>query len=105
MIPLMVKIDLKNPITCKEVNRMIQKILKISKQSLLIIDFGNHNFESIEVLKFCKKELINIETKLLKFNKIAFLTIPPYKSESQDSSKLKYFHLEEKAKEWILSET
>jgi hypothetical protein len=101
----MVKINLQNPITCKEVNKMTQQILKISKPSLLIIDFGDHNFESIEVLKFCKKELSNIESVLLKFNKIAFLTIPPYKSESQDSEKLKYFHLEEKAKEWILSET
>lgn len=101
----MVKIDLHNPITCKEVNIMIQQILKIPKPSLLIIDFGNHKFESIEVLKFCKIELSNIQSVLLKFKKIAFLTIPPYKSESPDSEKLKYFHLEEKAKEWILSET
>ena len=100
----MVKIDLQNPITSKEVNKMIQQILKISNPNLLMIDFGNHQFESIEVLKFCKKELSNIESVLLKFNKIAFLTIPPYKSESQDSEKLKYFHFEEKAKEWIFSE-
>jgi len=100
----MIKIDLQNPITCKEVNKMIQQILKISNPNLLMIDFGDHQFESIEVLKFCKKELSNIESVLSSFNKIAFLTIPPYKSESQDSEKLKYFHFEEKAKEWILSE-
>ena len=99
----MMKIDLENPITHREVNNMIQQILKISKPNLLLIDFGNHNFESIEVLKYCKEELSKIESILLRFNKIAFLTIPPYKSESQDSEKLKYFHIEEKAKEWILA--
>ena len=72
-------------------------------QSAFEIDFGNHNFESIEVLKYCKKELSKIESELLQFNKIAFLTIPPYKSESKDSEKLKYFHKEERAKEWMLS--
>ncbi len=99
----MLKVDLINPITDTEVNKMIQQILNISQPNLLLIDFGNHKFESLSVLKFCKEELKNIESVLLKFNKIAFLTIPPYKSESQDSEKLKYFHSETRAKEWLLS--
>ena len=99
----MVRIDLKNPITCLEVDKMVEQILKVPQPNLLLIDFGNHNFESIEVLKYCKKELSKIESELLQFNKIAFLTIPPYKSESKDSEKLKYFHKEERAKEWMLS--
>lgn len=99
----MLRIDLKNPTTHKEVTKMIQQILKISHPNILLINFGNHNFESLEVLKFCKKELSNIEPVLLKFNKIAFLTVPPYKSESQDTERLRYFHSEAKAKEWIIS--
>lgn len=99
----MLIIELINPITHKEVNDMIQKILKTSCQNLLLIDFGNHDFESLEVLKFCKEELKNIESVLLSFNKIAMLTIPPYKNESQYSEKLNYFHSDIKAKKWLLS--
>ncbi len=98
----MVKIILKNPITHNEVNKMTQQISKIVHTHLLLIDFGNHNFESIEVLKYCKKKLSDIDSILLKFEKIAFLTIPPYKSESKDSEKLKFFHSEERAKEWLI---
>jgi hypothetical protein len=32
------------------------------------------------------------------------VTIPPYKSESRDAEKLKYFHSEKVAKEWFSSE-
>ncbi len=97
------KIVLENPITCKEVNKMILEILNISPPNTLLIDFGNHNFESLEVLKFCKTELSHKEPLLLKFNRIAFLTIPPYKNESIDSEKLKQFYSEQEAHEWLLS--
>ena len=100
----MLKIDLINPITHKQVNQMIEKILEIPNSNFLLIDFGNHDFESLEVLKFCKRELKNIESELLNFNKIAMVTIPPYRSESQDSERLKYFHSEMEAKEWLSSE-
>ena len=79
----MLKIHLENPITLREINKMIQEILKISHPNIFIIDFGNHN----------------IESKLLKFNKTAFLTIPPYRIESQYYEKLTHFHSEERAKE------
>lgn len=101
----MIKIDLENPINREEVDNMILQILEISQPDLLLIDFGNHHFESVEVLKYCKVQLSTIEFVLLKFNKIAFLTIPPYKSESKDPEKLKYFHSEKRAKEWILTPT
>jgi len=77
MFQEMLKIDLENPITIVEINKMIQEILNVSQPNLLFIDFGDHNFESLKVLKFCKKELSNIESVLLKYDKIAFLTIPP----------------------------
>lgn len=96
----MQKIALKNPISKEEVDKMIQKISKSSSFNFLIIDFGNHDFESVKVLKYCKAELMKIEPTLLKFDKIAMLTIPPYKNE--DSEKLKYFHEEREAKEWLL---
>ncbi|VAW45665.1 hypothetical protein MNBD_GAMMA02-811, partial [hydrothermal vent metagenome] len=44
----MLRIDLKNPTTHKEVTKMIQQILKISHPNILLINFGNHNFESLE---------------------------------------------------------
>jgi len=99
----MLKIDLINPISRKEVIKMIEKILKIHYPNSLLIDFGNHDFETLEILKFCKSELKNIEPELLNFNKIAMVTVPPYKNESQDSERLKYFHSERKAIEWLSS--
>ena len=101
----MVKIDLENPITRSGVNEMVLRILEVSQPSTLMIDFGNHNFESIDVMKYCKLELSKIESVMLRFEKIGFLSIPPFKGESRDSEKLRYFHSEVKAKEWMLPES
>ena len=101
----MVRINLKNPIDHNAVNGMIQQILEIPQPGLLLIDFGNHNFESIEVLKYCKVQLNSIQSPLLKFRRIAFLTIPPYANDSPDSKQLKYFHSEEDAEEWMAAGT
>ncbi len=97
----LLKIDLTNPITHEEVKRMIQKILDVSNPGLLLIDFGNHDFESLEVLKFCKEEFNRIQSVLLMFSKIAIVTIPPFKSESGDFEKLQYFYSAIDAKEWL----
>lgn len=95
------KIQLGNPITHDVVKKMIHEILDISCPDLLLIDFGNHDFESLAVLKFCKEELKKIEPTLLQFNKIAMLTVPPYQGESPDPEKLRYFYSEMGAIEWL----
>lgn len=80
---------------------MIHEILAISCPDLLLLDFGNHDFESLAVLKFCKEELKNIEPTLRQFNKIAMLSVPPYQGEPLLTDRLKYFHSEKKAMNWL----
>ncbi len=95
------KIQLDNPITHEVVKKMIHEILAISCPDLLLLDFGNHDFESLAVLKFCKEELKNIEPTLRQFNKIAMLSVPPYQGERLATDKLKYFHSEIEANHWL----
>lgn len=95
------KIQLENPITHDVVKKMVHEILNISCPDVLLIDFGNHGFESLAVLKFCKAELKKIEPTLLQFNKVAMLTVPPYRGESVAIDKLQYFHLEKEAEDWL----
>jgi len=99
----MLKIKLTNPITEVEVNSMIENIIKTQYSNLLLIDFGNHNFESLETLKLCKERLMFIEKELLVFSKIAMVTVPPYKNASKNSDVLKFFYTEKEAEEWLFS--
>ena len=101
----MVRIKLENPITQKEIDKMIQQVLKVSKPNILMIDYGDHNFESMEIMRYCRLELNRIESTLTRFSKIAFLSVPPYKSESKYHNKLGYFHSEIEANEWLLIQT
>ena len=96
-----VKIELENPITDNEVKKMISKIKEITSPKLLLIDFGNHDFESLNALKYCKTELHTVETHLLGFKKIAFVTAPPY--TNVDSKNLRFFNSLLDAKEWLLN--
>lgn len=100
---MIIEIQLKNPITKTEVNLMIQNILNASSTSTLLINFGDHHFESIDVIKYCKVELKNIESILTHFPKIAMLSIPPYKNESPSPNKLSYFNDKRKATQWLLT--
>jgi len=97
----MLKIRLKNPITEEEISTMIRRIVGDLKPNVLLIDFGAHDFESLAVLRFCKDELKKIEPNLLQFRKIAMLSVPPYQGEPLLTDRLKYFHSEKKAMNWL----
>ena len=45
------EINIKNPITNKEVDILIRKLLEDRNHEFVIIDFGDHEFESISTLK------------------------------------------------------
>lgn len=98
------KIQITNPIAPISINDAINRIKAIETPSLLLLDFGKHDFESVEALKYCKSELTRIEATLKKFKKLAFLSIPPYRGETTDSSKLRYFNDEAEAVQWLLAE-
>lgn len=68
---------------------------------VLLIDFGAHDFTSLAVLRFCKEELQKIEPCLLRFRKIAMLSVPPYQGERLATDQLKYFHSEIEANSWL----
>ena len=92
-------LSLKNPITHSEVDRLIQSIIQTQDQSYLLIDFGQHEFTSIAVLRYCKEEFSRISHKLESFDKIAFVSAPPYRGIDQDQ--LRYFHKKRRAVEWF----
>lgn len=95
------KITLENPITFKVVDNLVVQILNNTQATHLQIDYGAHDFESIDTLKYCKAELMKIEDHLQQFVKIATISIPPYVSESKDPEKLRHFHTEEEAILWL----
>ena len=95
------KITLKNPITRQEVKMLITQILNNKNHKYLLINFGDHDFESIEVIKYCREQLEAIKQVLLEFEGIAMVHPPEYKNESEDKLKLRFFTSERDAVNWL----
>ena len=95
------KIELNNPIDRIEVDKLIEKLLIENNSDYLIINFGEHKFESIEVIKYCREQLRNNEPYLLKYKKIAMISIPPYNNESENPNKMRFFHSVNDAENWF----
>ena len=66
------EIHIKNPITTKSVDQLIDDI-KACNTSLLILNIGEHNFESVEVMKELKNRLTTEIRSQIHIRKIAFL--------------------------------
>ena len=95
------EIHIKNPIKSKSVDQLIDDI-KTCNTSLLIINIGEHNFESVDVIKELKNRLtteIRFQTHI---RKIAFLIPPGLMNKSDDENRYKYFNDKEGAVEWLL---
>jgi len=97
----LLQLKLTNPITQVVVDDLIATLKEKHSYTHLLLDFGNHDFQSFVVLKYCKIQLESIQSDLLIFTKIAFVTIPPYKTESPNLSKLQSFFSRENALEWL----
>jgi hypothetical protein len=95
------KIELKNPIASKEVDKLIEKLLKVNNFEYLLIDYGKHEFESIEVIKYCREQLKKIESRLLKYKKISMVSVPPYTNKSENPNKMRFFHSLRDAEQWF----
>lgn len=96
------KIDLKNPISCREIDRLTTILVNAKGHDFLIVDYGEHDFESLDVIKYCRDQLQSIESYLLKFKKIAMIHPPQFINESNDPEILNYFTTEYEAEEWFL---
>ncbi|MBX2871581.1 MAG: hypothetical protein KTR30_05760 [Saprospiraceae bacterium] len=93
------RISLQNPITHKEINKLTQRISAATGQSRLLIDFGEHEFASIAVLRYCKNELHRMADKLEQFDKISFIVPKPFQGVNQEQ--LRYFQEEVEAQKWF----
>ncbi|NET35048.1 MAG: hypothetical protein F6K19_23970 [Cyanothece sp. SIO1E1] len=97
--PHLLRVNLQNPITHEEINRLVQAISTTVQHSALLINFGEHNFASIAVLRHCKNELMRVAEQLEQFDKIAFITPPSYQGVNQE--RLRYFQEEVQALSWL----
>ena len=95
------EIHIKNPITIKSVDQLIDDI-KTCYTSMLIINITEHNFESVEVLKELKNRLTTELKSQSHIRKIAFLIPPGFMNESTDEYLYSYFSKKAEAVEWLI---
>jgi hypothetical protein len=95
------EIHIKSPITTKSVDQLIDEI-KACNTSLLILNFGEHNFESVEVMKEMKSGLTDEIKSQSHIRKIAFLIPPGFMNESTDENLYRYFSKKAEAVEWLI---
>lgn len=99
------EITLENPIGYTEIVRLKSEIKTGKNYIFLIIDTGKHEFISLDVIKYFRKQMQTIETQLFKFEKIALIHPPEYRNESSKPEKYNYFTSRVEAKEWFLNKT
>ena len=96
MIPIHKEFLLLNPVTENSIDQLFMKI-KNCYSPFLIINVGEHNFESITVLKMFKERFAIESEMLTRFEKIAFLHPPGYHNISENEEKYNYFTERQKA--------
>jgi len=94
------EIQIKNPISTISIDQFIDDI-NTSDVSLLILNIGEHKFESVEVMKELKNRLTNELESQNRFRKIAFITPPGFMNKSDDKNRYRYFYDKEEAVEWL----
>jgi len=68
---------------------------------LLLIDYGDHEFEHLMSMKYCKEQLQANQAELLKFQKIAVVHNTERGNVSTDENILKYFSSTAEARDWF----
>lgn len=97
--PSILKLSLNNPITHAEIDLLILSIAGNQSFPHLLIDFGQHEFTLLSVLRYCKEELNRIVNKLELFERIAFVV--PAQYQGLDQKQLRYFSVENLARDWL----
>lgn len=96
------EILISNPIGYNEIEHVKSQILNTENYSFLIIDTGRHDFVSIDIMKYLKDQLQQLESQLKKFKKIALIHPPKYWNESSNPEMYEYFTSIVEAKKWFL---
>ena len=92
-----------NPISHKSIEKLFNDI-ELCEASLLIVNTGDHDFESIDVLRELKLRFIKEEAKLNRFRRIAFIHPPEVSNKSENEERYNYFCSREEAIVWLLTE-
>lgn len=95
------EIALVNPIGYEEIDCLISEIQTCETCEYLIIDTGNHEFESVKIIKYFREQMQRIKTELLNYIKIALIHPPEYKNESNEPEMYNYFTSRSDAKDWF----
>ena len=96
------EIDLKNPITHDEINSIEEKLKAIKEFDFLIIDTGEHDFESIGVIKYFRAKMESLAPFLKAFKKIALIRPTQYQNKSTNPDVYDFFDSKEEARTWFL---
>lgn len=97
------ELDVNNPIDLKSIDQLINKIVTSEGYDYLLIDVREHDFKSIEIIKYFRGELEKIRSTLLKFKKIAFVHPPEFQNKSDNPKIFDYFNSNSDAKLWLIS--
>ena len=94
------ELHINNPINFKSIDELFEDI-KSCNSLHLIINIGEHNFESIEVIKELRNRLNLEKNTLNRFRKIAFLNPPGFENKSDDEDRYNFFSDKNKAVKWL----
>ncbi len=94
------EIQIDNPIDLKSINKFIKDLGNCETPQLLI-NIGDHHFESIEAIQELKTRLLNKAAILDRFEKIAIIHPPGFPNESEDEDIYRYFSEQKEAVKWL----
>ena len=96
------ELKLKNPISFGEIDQFSQKLLQAVPCDFLIIDTGEHDFQSVEAIKYFRQQFEVLESRLSTFKKIALVRPPEYTNKSTNPKVYDYFDSKTEAIDWFL---
>ncbi|MBU1094854.1 MAG: hypothetical protein KKB34_00095 [Bacteroidetes bacterium] len=94
------EIYITNPITLESVNKLFNEI-KLSESEYIIINSGEHNFESIAAIKKFKLLFYSEIDIINRIKKIAFLHPPEIQNISENKELYNFFNDKSEAVSWL----
>lgn len=94
-------LELENPIDLESVDRLMTQIKSASGYEYIVIDVLDHHFDSIQVIKYFREELEKVQSLLMTFNKVAFVSPPDFQNVSENPKKFNYFKSKTEALMWL----
>ncbi|KAA3608849.1 MAG: hypothetical protein D8M58_19125 [Calditrichaeota bacterium] len=98
-----IEVYVRNPITHQSIRATIDKIICSKNYDFLIVNLGQHHFESLKVMKDFKQAFLDIKSKLYRFKKIAIIHSTERLNKSEDPNFYEHFNSKTDAIKWIRS--